>query len=219
MAFPTSQLSSENVLRDVHDPVTQTLRTTATATIISPPAIIVDIDQADDSIAIGDGTNLFTSTNNAGKISLDVNVSNVLPLNTRQLAFATDKVDVSGSSILVTNFPAIQEVIESGLTSLTYNEVTSVPNSTPTTVVSYTALVSARLKRVDATGTNIAAYTVLLNGNPIDKQYTYFSGSLGCSFLYDKGLDLTIGDVVQLRVVHNRGGLGDFNGKIITLEN
>lgn len=52
MPFPTSNLSSQNVIRDVHDPVAQALRTTATV-----DGIEIEIDAADgDSIAISDGT-------------------------------------------------------------------------------------------------------------------------------------------------------------------
>lgn len=80
-AFPTSQLSQENVLRDVHDPVTQALRTNATATIVVPGGLEVDIQHTSDSIKIGDGVNLITSTNVGGKQGLDVNIISALNLN------------------------------------------------------------------------------------------------------------------------------------------
>lgn len=82
MAFPTSNLSQENILRDIHDPSTQTIRTSATAII--PSGLVVDIDHTDDSIAIGTATDLFTSTTIGPKIGLDVNVinnSSALPAN------------------------------------------------------------------------------------------------------------------------------------------
>lgn len=74
MAFDTSPLSSENVLRDIHDPATQTIRTSATAVIA--PGLVVDIDHTNDSVAIGTTTDLFTSTSNGPKIGLDVNIIN-----------------------------------------------------------------------------------------------------------------------------------------------
>ncbi len=76
MPFPASPLSQENVLRDVHDPVTQTLRTSANATIVAPGSIEVNIDHTEDSVALGDGTQLITSTSSGGKVALDVNVTN-----------------------------------------------------------------------------------------------------------------------------------------------
>jgi len=74
--FPASRLSQENILRDVHDTSTQSLRTTAQATIVVPGGLEVDIDHTSDSIRIGDGTNLITSTSASGKVGLDVNIVN-----------------------------------------------------------------------------------------------------------------------------------------------
>lgn len=113
MAFPTSNLSLENVLRDVHDPVNQALRTNANATIIVPGGLEVSIDQVDDSIRIGDGVNLITSTNVSGKQGLDVNVISPitigLPPNasteTTSQAILTAVQDVE-SAILANPLPA-----------------------------------------------------------------------------------------------------------------
>jgi hypothetical protein len=74
----TSDLSLENVLRDVHDPVTQTLRTTGEATVVAPGGIEVQIDHTNDSISLGNGVDLLTTTTAGGKVALDVNV--VTPL-------------------------------------------------------------------------------------------------------------------------------------------
>lgn len=68
MAFPTSDLSQENVLRDVHDPVTQTLRTTATVGTVT-----VELDYNDDSVEIGDSSTGNTLNINANG-SIDANV-------------------------------------------------------------------------------------------------------------------------------------------------
>lgn len=76
MLYPPSKLDGNLVLRYAFDEATQTLRTTATATIITPPAIEVSIDQTTDSIRLGDGTNFFTSTQVALKNGLDVNLIN-----------------------------------------------------------------------------------------------------------------------------------------------
>jgi hypothetical protein len=74
--FPASDLSLENVLRDVHDPVTQTLRTTTTSTVILPTDIDVTIEYQNDSIALADpNTDNFLKINADG--SIDVNVGAV----------------------------------------------------------------------------------------------------------------------------------------------
>lgn len=99
MVFPASDLSQENILRDVHDPVNQNLRVNADITIGSVTVddiIIRDatngsnklkvnsdgtidanviVSQTSDSIRLGDGTSLVTSTTIGPKQGLDVNVA------------------------------------------------------------------------------------------------------------------------------------------------
>jgi uncharacterized protein YfiM (DUF2279 family) len=71
----------------------------------------VDLDAADDSVAswTNDGAgNAITSTSENGDQALDVHLSNssiavtATDLDIRDLAFATDKVDASGSSVSIT---------------------------------------------------------------------------------------------------------------------
>lgn len=65
----------------------------------------VDLSHIDDSVRLGDGTAFFTSTSENGDVALDVHLSNssiavtATDLDIRDLVFATDKVDVSGSEV------------------------------------------------------------------------------------------------------------------------
>ena len=118
-----SKLDAQQVLKHAFDDVTGRLRTDAT---ISGDVVIGDIEisQTDDSIRIGDGTNLVTATVDGGKTGLDVNVINDITLDidaasgdniaisdgTNTLAIEPDgsvnvnvqgTVDVSGSSVSV----------------------------------------------------------------------------------------------------------------------
>jgi hypothetical protein len=61
-------------------------------------AINVSVDHANDSIKVGDGTD-FLAVNNDGSINVVATATN---LDIRDLVFATDKVDVSGSTVAVT---------------------------------------------------------------------------------------------------------------------
>lgn len=76
----------------------------------------VDLSHVDDSVALGDGTNLFTSTTVNTDIGLDVflineeldvNITNAsivvtaTDLDIRDLSFASDSVDVSGSEVSI----------------------------------------------------------------------------------------------------------------------
>lgn len=57
-----------------------------------------------------DSTGLLSVDDNGGSLTVDAN-----NLDIRDLTFATDKVDVSGSSVSVSNFPANQNVIATDL--------------------------------------------------------------------------------------------------------
>ena len=76
----------------------------------------VDLSHVDDSVRLGDGSSFFTSTSENSDIALDVHISNssiavtATDLDIRDLVFATDKVDVSGSTILgITNDVSIDD--------------------------------------------------------------------------------------------------------------
>jgi len=65
----------------------------------------VDLSHVDDSVSLGDGTTLYTGTTVGADHGLDVNLINAsiavtaTDLDIRDLAFATDSVDVSGSTL------------------------------------------------------------------------------------------------------------------------
>jgi hypothetical protein len=69
--------------------------------------IEVDLSHVDDSVRLGDGTDLVTTTTVGGDVGLDVNIINAsievsaTDLDIRDLAFATDSVDVSGSEVSI----------------------------------------------------------------------------------------------------------------------
>lgn len=196
MAYDTSPLSQENILRDIHDPTTQTIRTTATAVIA--PGLDVDISHVDDSIRIGDGADLITSTLVSGKQGLDVNVVNTTT--------STAKLIPNGETISV------------------YNEITSVPSNTLTTITTYTVPlgVISYLARVEYSGDNVATYWVYINNVISDKKRTAFGGLLDTATEFDVsisvGYALSPGDVVETKVIHDRTTLGSFSSRILAME-
>src|SRR6266853_3983508 len=99
-----------------------------------------------------------------------------------------------------------------------YNEIISVGASTLTTIVSFTATALSKLKKVDASGTNISKYSIIVNSSIIDTKRTMFGTSLNVAFDFDDGYPLSMGDQVFLKVIHERPFLGDFNGRIQILE-
>lgn len=82
MAPPTpSLLDFTQILQRVFNEPEGKLRVDSTATVVAG-SIECIIDQADDSIRIGDGTNLVTTTSSGGKVALDVNVVSAASVTT-----------------------------------------------------------------------------------------------------------------------------------------
>lgn len=95
-----------------------------------------------------------------------------------------------------------------------YAEILSVPSSIETDILTYTVPLgkSALLSLIEASGTNIAEYTVYVNGNPISKRRTMFGSNLNCTLSFaNDGFILTSNDVVVVKVLHLRPYLGTFN--------
>lgn len=97
----TDKLGADNVLRRVYDPGTETLKVNAIATI-EPGIVEISLSAADDSIAIGDGTNTLV-VNPDGSIN-----TNAVFTNTEiKITDGTDLLEINpdGSLNVVTTTP------------------------------------------------------------------------------------------------------------------
>lgn len=211
-----SLLDFGQVIRRAYDESANRIRVDATATIIAPSTLEVEINHEEDSVRLGDGTNFLTSTTVGPKVGLDVAIISASDLDIRDLDASQDNVAISdGTNFLTINPDGTINVVEGGGdVQNIYNEVSSVPSGVPTTIVTFTATGDTKLRQVSASGTNVGRYTVLLNGSPIDRQYTTFGAMPNLLFLFDKGLSLVNGDIVALEILHNRPTVGTFNGRI-----
>jgi hypothetical protein len=81
-----SDLSQENILRDVHDPVNQVLRTSASLTL-EAGNIDIAIDHSSDSVKIGDGTR-FVSVTGANALKIDGSAT-IQPISAASLPLPT----------------------------------------------------------------------------------------------------------------------------------
>jgi hypothetical protein len=190
MVFDASHLSQENVLRDVHDPVTQSLRTTASATIVSPPAFNVVISHTDDSIRIGDGTQIFTGGTKAASASIPVTLSSEDKLK-------LDRID---------SFANLRSGAYTGSVAAAIN----------TTIFTYTVPVGKKLRvsTVEAGGSNIAQFSVLVNGSDFGRKRTYFGSQLYLNFdLYS--YEIAASGTISVDVIHNRPSVGTFEAWVI----
>lgn len=118
MSSPYTQLDFTNIIRHVFDEAEDRLRVDASVTVVLGEVEVI-ISHIDDSIRLGDGTSLITSTLVSGKQGLDVNIINTsltitaasLPL---PLGAATDSVLQSVRDGLVLNGSYISTVVSVG---------------------------------------------------------------------------------------------------------
>lgn len=122
-----------------------------------------------------------------------------------------------GIDLIKGAFPKILKAIPYGLISTAYNEITAIASGINSNILSYTASNNIRVVGANVAGSNIATYTIELNGTIIDKAYTNFGSNLNVEFSFSTGIGLQTGDNLTIKAVHSRPYFGDFNARI-TLE-
>ena len=212
----TKYLDANNVIKKVYDPSTEALRTTAIATFAGDTVDVVISDQ-NDSIKIGDGEGDYLAINDDGSINVVATGELQVEIDAADgdniaISDGTNTVKVNPDGSLNVN------VVETATVNNTYNEITSVPSSTPSVILNYTPSVNGRITQVAISGTNIATYTVLVNSIIVDKARTYFSGGLNYNFEMDSGYVVNAGVPIQVMVTHDRPSLGDFNARLQFIE-
>lgn len=99
-----------------------------------------------------------------------------------------------------------------------YNEVTSVVAGVTTVLNQIIVSQNVLLQKIEFSGTNIAEYELVIDGNTEDKKRTYFGSSLNGNFDFNQGLSILNGQNVTIYVVHNRPDVGNFNCRMQFLE-
>lgn len=180
----------------------------------------VDLDVAGDGVHIGDPDTGFTlQIESDGSINANVEVD----------AADGDNIaihDAQGDELDINPDGSLNVVVTSsnpGDLKTFYNEVTAVPNSILTTIITYTAPFGkvSYIQKAEVSGNNVAEYTVELNSVVIDKKRTWFSGGLDNKFVFAEtgtGYKLAVGDVITVRVSHLRPSVGDFNSRLQVVE-
>lgn len=102
----------------------------------------------------------------------------------------------------------------SGTVKNEYDEVTGVASGVTTVILNYIAPSITKLISCDFSGTNIAMYSLYINGILSAKKYTYWC-NFNERFDFDGGLVLDPGDIVSIEVLHMRPDVGDFNSNIV----
>jgi hypothetical protein len=228
MANNLKGYDANQVLRSVFDVDKNTLRVSIVEGSSGGGSFEVVISHINDSIRLGNGTDYFTSTYIGPKIGLDVGVIN--EVNIEDLDASKDNVaihDADGDELKVNTDGSInvQPTVNTNASGLkVYNEVSAIVSGVETTVATHTALAGRRtfLQKVSASGDNIAKYKVKVNGITVDFRRTNFGSDLNADFFFDgelnPGLEVGIGAIITVTVLHTRGGVSDFNAKIQYLE-
>ena len=102
--------------------------------------------------------------------------------------------------------------------SLSYGEVTSLVAGSPVIVDSYTVTAGRVItkSKVFVSGCSIAIFELLLNGSVIAKQRTSWTNFNTTFDLRD--ITFNEGDVISVRVEHNRPSPANFNATILGIE-
>ena len=117
----------------------------------------------------------------------------------------------SGNKLKINSDGSINVIFTQGNLASIYNEVVAVVAGITTIISQVTITQAAYLQKIEFSGTNIAEFELVIDGNTEDKQRTYFGAALNGKFDFNGGLSLGIGQVVTVYVVHNRPDVGDFN--------
>lgn len=126
----------------------------------------------------------------------------------------------TGSELSVNPDGSINVVVsgaEKQLASI-YDEVTGVLAGVSTIINQVTLTQNAILQKIVFSGTNIAEYQLIIDGNIEDKKRTYFGNGLNGNFDFNQGLTLVSGQIISVYVEHNRPTPGDFNARLQFLE-
>lgn len=220
-----TQLDADQVLQRSFDESADRLRVDAsvTATIAGPFDVSIEADA--DNIAIRNSTNSNELLINAdGSINTNITGDVTVELN----AADGDNVAISdGTDTLAVNADGSINTISTYSASLVeqnyYGEASSVASGVETTVVTYTVPVglSSYIHYVEASGTNIAQYTVYKNGSPIAKKWSIYT-KLDVDYTFvsptTKGAKFLAGDVITIKVLHSRPSLGDFSARLQVTE-
>ena len=130
-------------------------------------------------------------------------------------------INADGSfNVNIVNAPGeIPEVVKNN-----FNESPSISTGIETLVIGYIvpSLKTAKLQRIEFSGNNIGTYYIYKNGTRFGSKHTWFNGPMHGEFSFlgttEEGPALVTGDLIELKVLHNRPFSGDFSGRIQVIE-
>lgn len=141
---------------------------------------------------------VISATNDSIKVSDGTNTLAVNP---------DGSINVAGTSL--------GTVVLTGVNEFEYDEVSSIAVGGSAIIVSRLFSTEYKLRRVSATGTNIAVYTILFDGSPVDKKRSTYS-DFNCEFDYETGITVPAGTTVTVEVENaSPTSPGDFSARLL----
>ena len=213
MSYNPSKLDANQVLKSVYDDDEKRLRVDAAFTG-SIGELQVDIQASDgDNIAISDGTHTVV-VNSDG--SLNVNISDIAisaPGDNIAISDGTHNLKINPNGSIDVNVVTSA----SGGPNSYYDEVTGVISGITTTIITYNPTSESKIKSIAVSGDNLAVYELYKNSVISGKVRTTVA-DLNAIFTFADGFVALSGDVIEVKVFHNRPSPGDFNAGIEVFE-
>lgn len=133
-------------------------------------------------------------------------------LNT-QITDGTDTLAVNNDGSINVN---VVSASATGVEKSLFSTASSVASGVLTTVLTYIVPLAtdSYAKRIEASGSNIATYEVYVDAVLVARQRTYFGSALNCIFDFGTGIKYTAGTNIQVKIIHQRPTLGDFEVRL-----
>lgn len=111
-----------------------------------------------------------------------------------------------------------------GIVHSLFSTILSVASASTATVLTYTVPINTTtyMLSIETSGTNIGTYDILLNGSPIARTRTYFSGPFVGLITFGQStadaLQIVAGDIIEVQVTNFRPDAGDFEARFQYVE-
>lgn len=148
-----------------------------------------------------------------GHLIIDLDASTIT-IGTVQIEDTSGNILTSvGGSLNVNITGGTINTVPFGVSPLAVGTITSVPDNTLTTIVTYTAVSAVRLSRISVSGTVYSKFQLFFNTVLIETKRSGPERSL--DFIFDLPLSLAPTDILDVKVTHyNPAILADFESTV-----
>ena len=235
MANPNPTLLDVNlIMQKAYDQTAERIRVDAIVTVEGTASEVI-ISHTDDSIRLGDGTNLVSVTNVGSKYGLDVNILNDIVV---EIDHTTDSIRLGDGTSYLTSTTvgpkvALDVNLAAGNVSGTFTQapsgVTVVTYGTQTVAISGVTFVAqytipagnpVYLQKIYLSGESIAKWTIYKNATVLmiaRMTHTDFSRTLDLATSSAFGIVTSPGDIIKVEVENVSSSVSNFDATIQTM--